>query len=367
MIGSRGCVQFLGSNIGTTGRMRALGCHLVSGLSILRAMSSNDLAVAQVSHSVLHAEWLARQVALRYPVDGEVSGFLLYRGMNDVYLMQDRRTRMALRVWRRSWRDVDAVRYELEFLDFLRSRDFPASTPLRTRDGELYFKVQSPEGERAVALYTWAPGRKFGEALDEGTAARIGAAFAQMHLLGLEHARGHRFTTDDAVGFMVNLPPLLEFLYDRPEDARDYAALAPRLVERLQALGAQGVPLGICHRDFHPSNVHVTDSGAITLLDFDAAGEDFLMQDVENFVWGNLFYGFSPRIGESFKQGYATVRPFTQAESDNSELFLMAKAFRLVAGMAHSSVAVGRGTLRFRSLDWLGEYIRSRARLLGLL
>jgi hypothetical protein len=45
----------------------------------------------------------------------------------------------------------------------------------------------------------------------------------------------------------------------------------------------------------------------------------------------------------------------------------MAKAFRLVAGMAHSSVAVGRGTLRFRNLDWLNDYIFSRARLLGML
>ena len=29
--------------------------------------------------------------------------------------------------------------------------------------------------------------------------------------------------------------------------------------------------------------------------------------------------------------------------------------------------SVGRGTLRFRNLDWLGEYIRARARPLGLL
>ena len=54
-----------------------------------------------------------------------------------------------MRVWRKSWRDVDIVRVELEFLDYLRERNFPASTPLRTREGELYFKVDSPEGSRA--------------------------------------------------------------------------------------------------------------------------------------------------------------------------------------------------------------------------
>ena len=91
------------------------------------------------------------------------------------------------------------------------------------------------------------------------------------------------------------------------------------------------------------------------------------MQDVKNYIWGNLFYNFSPAYGEAFEAGYQTVRPFTAAEVENSELFLLAKAFRLVSGMAHSSSSVGRGTLRFRGLDWLGDYIKTRARATGLL
>lgn len=91
------------------------------------------------------------------------------------------------------------------------------------------------------------------------------------------------------------------------------------------------------------------------------------MQDVKNFVWGNLFYGYSEAYGSAFERGYQSVRPFTADEIRHGELFLLAKAFRLVAGMAHSSVSVGRGTLRFRNMDWLGQYIKSRARPLGLL
>ena len=315
---------------------------------------------AEISHSVLHPDWVAEEAARRYGLNGKVHGYLLYRGMNDVYLIRDRDSRYAMRVWRRSWRDVDMVTVELEFLDYLRERDFPASTPLRTRDGELYFKVDSPEGARAVAMYTWAPGRKFGEALDEPTAERIGALFAELHLLSLEYLGGRQVPTDDVVNFTVNLPALIEFLHDRPGDASYYKELAPRLVRRLEGLANEDVPLGLCHRDFHPSNVHVDDAGCITFLDFDAAGHDFLMQDVKNFTWGNLFYDFPPVYGEAFERGYATVRPFTDAELEHSELFLLAKAFRLIAGMAHSSIAVGRGTLRFRDLDWFSAYIRAR-------
>ena len=272
-------------------------------------MSSTTLPDARVSHSVLHPDWIAEEIARRYDLKGSVAGFLLYRGLNDIYLIQDERSKHAVRVWRRGWRDVDVVAYELNFLDFLRSRQFPASTPIRARDDSLYFKVNAPEGERAVALYDWAPGRKFGEVLDERTAERIGAVFAEMHLLGLEYTQGQQLSTDDAVSFTVNMPYLIDFLYDRPDDARDYARLAPRLVERLRSLADEDVPLGVCHRDFHPSNVHVDDDGTITLLDFDAAGEEFLMQDVKNFVWGNLFYNFSPVYGEAFERGYQTVAP----------------------------------------------------------
>jgi Ser/Thr protein kinase RdoA (MazF antagonist) len=188
-----------------------------------------------------------------------------------------------------------------------------------------------------------------------------------MHLLGLEYAGGRAFDSRGITGFGVTVPALLDFVYDRPDDRRDYAVLAQRLPGALLALRAQDVPMGICHRDFHPSNVHVADDGRITLLDFDGTGDDFLMQDVQNYVWGNLFYGFSPAYGEAFERGYESVRPFTADERRHRELFLLAKAFRLVSGMAYSSASVGRGTLRFRSLDWLGAYIRERARPLGLI
>ena len=328
----------------------------------------SDLPVAQISHSVVHPDFIAREVAARYPVSGKVEAWLLYRGMNDVYLVQDAKTKYALRVWRKTYRDVDDVAYELDFLAFLKDREFPASVAVPQHDGSLYFKASSPEGDRALALYDWAPGKKFGEMLSEDTAAQIGAQFAKMHLLGIEHAGpDHVFTTETARDYNICMPALLDFVYDRPDDLRDYPIIASALDKRLQELADAGVPMGICHRDFHPSNVHVDDEGTITFLDFDAAGEDFLMQDVKNYVWGNLFYDFSPAYGEAFEAGYQSVRPFTPLEIENGELFMMAKAFRLVAGMAHSSVSVGRGTLRFRNLDWLGDYIKTRARDAGLL
>jgi len=327
----------------------------------------DTLVEAEISHSVMDADFIAAEVKRRYAVGNNVTAFLLYRGMNDVYLVQAGDTRYALRVWRKTYRDVDEVAYELNFLEYLKSQNFPASVGVRTKDGELYFKVNSPEGPRALALYDWAPGKKFGDCLSVETAEKMGALFAEMHLHGIKYAGDHVFTPDNARRFEVTVPALIKFVYDRPDDARDYAIIGERLSQRLIDIRSENVPMGICHCDFHPSNIHVTDDGKMTFLDFDGAGEDYLMQDIKNFVWGNLFYGFSPSHGEAFERGYETVRPFTDDERRHGELFLLAKAFRLVAGMAESSRSVGRGTLRFRGLDWLGDYIKTRARPLGLL
>lgn len=326
----------------------------------------ND-GIVPVTHSVIAADFLGAEVARRYDVAGPVKAFLLYRGMNDVYIIQAKDRRYALRVWRKTWRSVDVVADELNFLDFLKARKFPASSGVHARDGSLYFKLESPEGPRAVALYDWAPGRKFGDCLSVPVAEKIGAAFARMHLLGLEWNAGRPLPDDHIVEFKLNMPALLEFCYDRPDDLRVYPVLAERLERALLNLRNENVPVGICHRDFHPSNVHVTDTGEIMLLDFDGTGVDYMMQDVQNYVWGNLFYGFDPSYAQAFERGYAGVRPFSEDELRHRDLFLLAKTFRLVAGMAHSSSSVGRGTLRFRSMDWLGNYLRERATPLGLL
>lgn len=332
------------------------------------SLLESGLPIADISHSVLHPAFIAAQVKERYEIAGEVECFLLYRGMNDVYLVQGSKEKYAVRVWRKTYRDVDDVSYELNLLAYLRKRDYKASCPIALADGSLYFKVATPEGPRAVAMYEWAEGSKFGDRLSEEMASKIGAEFARLHLLGLEYVGpDHVFSTETSKDYLLCMPALLDFVYDRPDDLHDYAIIAETLSRKLDDMAADGVPLGVCHRDFHPSNVHVTADGRLMLLDFDGAGEDFLMQDVKNYVWGNLFYNFDPKYGEAFEDGYQTVRPFTQGEIDNGEVFLMAKAFRLVAGMAESSVSVGRGTLRFRGLDWLGDYIKTRARATGLL
>jgi Ser/Thr protein kinase RdoA (MazF antagonist) len=293
----------------------------------------------------------------------------MYRGMNDVYIVSDGDTLYALRVWRaNNGRSiVEDVAFEVDYLAYLKERGFPASGAVRANDGSLFFCFDSPEGIRPIALYDWAPGEKFGESLEVGTAEKIGALFARMHLLGLEYPGKCPERPAKGPFYIKNIPAVTDFVFGRPDDIRDYEILAYNLAERLGELEGQDLPSGICHRDFHPSNVHVSRDGTITFLDFDGCCVDYFMQDVQNYVWGNDFYAYPAIYGTAFERGYQTVRPFTADETANTELFLLSKAFTLISGLSVAANSVGRTTLRFRNLDWFSQTIKARARALGLL
>lgn len=320
-----------------------------------------------VAHSVLDARALAAEVSSRYNFPEPVVAQLMYRGMNDVYVVRSGGKSYALRAWRAVWRSLDEVAGELEFLNFLRDRGFPASYPVQLADGGYFFTLDAPEGVRPLALYEWAPGTKFSEALSVDTARRIGEAFGQLHVIGQEFTRSTPHSLKGRAVAPENLPWLYELLEGRDDEIADYKKVAAAMQAQFARLAESDLPDGACHGDFHPSNVHVTADGQLTLLDFDGCGTDYLLQDVANYMFGNDFYGFGAELGDAFLAGYQSVRPFTAQEEELYEFFYLAKTFRLISGLARNVNAVGQGSLKYRGLDWFAATIRERARKLGYL
>jgi Ser/Thr protein kinase RdoA (MazF antagonist) len=329
--------------------------------------ASAQSAKCLVAHSVLDADALQAEIRQRYELPCEPDVLLLYRGMNDVYQVRAGATRYALRAWRGRWRSEHEVQRELAFLRFLQARDFPAAAPRATRDGSDYFAIDAPESTRFLALYDWAPGRKFSEALDLDMARQIGKLFARLHLLGAGFAYPLQHSLKGRACAEENLPYLERLVWDRPEDVGLYRRVATAMQAKFKQLEDMDLPSGQCHGDFHPGNVHVSDTGGVTLLDFDGCGEDYLLQDVANYIFGNEFYGFDHSYAEAFLSGYRAVRPFTEIEESLFEFFLLAKTFRLITGLARNVNAVGQGSLRYRGLDWFSRTIHHRATSLKLL
>lgn len=315
---------------------------------------------------MLDAEALARELGSRYVFDGPPACQLLYRGMNDIYIVHDAARRYALRAWRTGWRSLDNVTYELEFLDFLQSKGLPVSPSIKAKNGAPFLVADAPEGPRALALFTWADGHKLGSAPDVASCRKIGAMFAKLHIVGQEFKPSIPRITNPASAFVKNLPALKKLVFDRPADYDLYARIAPAL-EKAVLAAEEVLPYGPNHGDFHFNNVHVRANGDFTLLDFDNAGEDVFIQDIACYVWANGYGNYDAKYADAFLEGYNTVRPLLKAETDALDLFLLAKEFRLLSGFSTHVNAIGHAPLRFRSLEWFSTSLRTRAEKLGLI
>lgn len=311
-----------------------------------------------IAHSVLAADALAEEVAARYDLGGPVRAQLLFRGMNDVYVVHAGDTRYALRVWRGTWRQMEEVENELAFLNFLRSRNFPASFPVPLANGEWHFTLESPEATRAVALYEWAPGVKVQDDHTVELAREVGRTMARMHILGDEYRPVHPVDLSSG-NLMRDLPDLLALVADRPDDAADYAAFAPKVQAVIDAISQYDLPVGACHGDLHPGNAHVAPDGTLTMLDFDGCGRGYFLKDIANYVFGSDFYGFPADRGGAFVAGYDEVRPMTADEKRLLDFFVFLKTFQLIAGIARNVNSVGRASLRYRGLGWFAGKVRA--------
>jgi Ser/Thr protein kinase RdoA (MazF antagonist) len=323
-------------------------------------------ALFKTIHSVLDPAAVAEVCAEQYGFGEVPQCQFIHRGMNDVYRLRAGSTQYALRAWRASWRSMDDVVYELEFLDFLKHRKLPVAAGIRCQSGARYFVVNAPEGPRALAAFEWVPGVKFAERIDVDLAARLGAVLADIHLAGVDFRPSIARRTNPAGLITDNMPYLEQLLSDTPADLDFYSELAPRLVDALQQIDPQVVPMGTCHGDFHLNNGIIDDQNHITFLDFDNSGQDYLAQDVMAYYWANEFTGHQKRYADRFVEGYETRRPFSNAERGYFPLFILAKEFRLLTGYAKHSQSLGHYLTKFKNLDWFARSIRRHAREAGL-
>src|SRR5699024_5945391 len=59
----------------------------------------------------------------------------LTRGLNDTYKVYTNEKTYIYRIYRHGWRDKNAIMFELDAVNYLQQNDFPASFPIKRKDG----------------------------------------------------------------------------------------------------------------------------------------------------------------------------------------------------------------------------------------
>jgi Ser/Thr protein kinase RdoA (MazF antagonist) len=232
-----------------------------------------------------------------------------------------------LRAYRNTWRTLDDIRCELDVLDHLKEKGFPAASPVLYQDGLPYCAVEAAEGRRYLALFTDAPGHEVSYAHEpENVARRYGQAVAHMHnCLDDFNSPFPRFRLDLDYFTRHPLQFIEPFLSARPGNWQFVQRFAERLRERILALPAGALERGFCHGDLQGYHANVSEEGRLTFFDFDCGGFGFRAYDLAVFLWCCRLQEAVPARWEPFLQGYRETRPIQELDLQAAPLFACAR------------------------------------------
>jgi len=260
---------------------------------------------------------------------GEVTECKFYTGgFNHTYRVKtgDGRT-YYLRAYRLGWRTLDDVRYELDMLNHLKLKGFPAARPVPYRDGNYFCAVPAPEGERYLALFTEAPGQEISyDHEPEEVAHRYGQAVARMHNALDDFSSPHRRFHKDITHFLERpLQNIEPFLAHRPDDWAYVQRFAATLRERMLALPADDLEQGVLHGDLQGYHAKVAADGTLTFFDFDCGGYGYRAYDLAVFLWCCRLEDAVAVRWDPFLRGYRETRAIGELDVQAVSLFVCAR------------------------------------------
>ena len=200
---------------------------------------------------------------------------------------------------------------ELEFLQYLHSKEYPAMVPIPSKEGELLLVLDTRWGSYYASVFEGIPGKPI-EDTDYNAEIMIsyGKALGKLHCLSMgyedEYILIHKkWTYEDALRWIKEV--LQEY------NAPDFMlAEAENLERELAALPRTKENYGLVHYDFEPDNVFYEDtSGKCHVIDFEDGMYHFFLVDIEQVfdaVAQELSGDVLLQAKEAFLQGYTSEK-----------------------------------------------------------
>lgn len=227
----------------------------------------------------------------------------------------------------------------LTLLQHLAAKNINCPTPVAARDGS----VLGTLAERPAALVTFLEGMWVKRPRPEHCGA-LGAAMAGMHVA--------------AQDFAMDRPNALAVSGWRPlfkECGPNIDSVTPGLSEAIAAEldtlennWPNGLPRGVIHADLFPDNVFFLGKELSGLIDFYFACQDMLAYDIAICLNAWCFepdLSFNVTKARALLNGYARVRPLTEAEFQALPLLARGAALRFLLTRLYDWLSVPEGAL----------------------
>ena len=279
--------------------------------------------------STLSPQAIAQDILPKFGVESVSECQLYTGGFNDTYWVKtaDGQT-YYLRAYRIRWRTLADIQYELDVLNHLKQKNFPAAKPIPCEDGKFFCAVSAPEGTRYLSLFSEAPGDEISyDAEPEKTAQRYGQAVAQMHNVLADFSSPHqRFHLDLAHFIDQPLRHIESFLVtSRPDDWKYVQHFAETLRQQIVSLPVDELEQGFCHGDLQGYHTNVAPDSTLTFFDFDCGGFGYRAYDLAVFLWCCRLEDAVAVRWEPFVNSYRVNRAINELDVKAVPLFVCAR------------------------------------------
>jgi len=305
--------------------------------------------------SILSPQAIAKDVLPNFGMESVSKCQFYTGGFNDTYRIKtaDDHT-YYLRAYRIIWRTLADIQYELDVLNHLKGKNYPAAKPISYKDGQFFCAVSVPEGTRYLALFSEAPGREISyDEEPEKKAQQYGQAVAQMHNALTDFNSPHQRFHLDIEHFidqpLRNIEPFLAS--SRPDDWAYIQKFAETLRQRILAMPADKLEQGFCHGDLQGYHANVAPNGTLTFFDFDCGGWGYRAYDLAVFLWCCRLEDAVSVRWEPFLKSYRDNRSIQELDIQAVPLFVCARYLWHMGVHTQNSSDWGVGFLNDKYFD----------------
>ena len=266
-----------------------------------------------IEYSSLSTTALLELACSKYSLSADATITFLKRGFNDTYLIESRKEKYILRVYKHNWRILESIETEIQLLNYLKENGIPVSYPISDNQKQFIHSIEAPEGMRYAVLFSYAEGEQIRK-LSIEQAELLGIQTGKIHLLTQNKKIGktaHNYDID--LQFEKTLNTLKLILVNHTDEYNYVVQLKGYFTELFSEIDKTQLAAGICHGDLQAENFHLTKNNRFTFFDFDFFGEGYLIYDIGVFIWYD--HKNKPKeIVDSFLKGYQTQRKLSETE-----------------------------------------------------
>jgi len=261
-------------------------------------------------------------------------------GLHDNYLIETKDEKYILRIYRNDWRSPDVINFELMLLDFLYSKGGSVSSPVLTKENNLYFNIGAPEGTRLAAVFPYAKGESPGGNISLRQCELLGRTVAMTHAYSDSYeCRGFNKNLDISYFLDDSILAIEDFL--TLSDMQYLGSLKNNLKDALADLSKNGSAYGICLGDVNPNNFHIDSEEKITLFDLDQCGYGYRAFEIAKFNSSIIAHANKEALANGFLRGYQGDRFLSDNEIKSIPYFEIISLIWVMAIHAYNADRVG--------------------------